>query len=75
MLLDLNMSQNQRLPDWKGTSRIIWSNLFEQNTSLDEMAQHPVQLDLKCTILENPPVPWGISMADFSHFEKLSFCV
>lgn len=43
------------LPVWKGpqgSSGPCW-----QKHSLDEMAYHPVQLNLKCPMLGNPPLP------------------
>lgn len=68
------MSENQyqvgREP--QGSSGPIF---LGKNASLDKMAQHPVQLNLKYTMLGNPPVSWGVSNNVFSHFEKLPFCV
>lgn len=33
----------------EGTSRIIWSNLSQQKHGLENMAQHPMQLNAKST--------------------------
>lgn len=51
--------KNHRIPDWKGTSRITWSNFCLQNQDLDKMTQQCVQLDLKVSKVAESTLPWG----------------
>lgn len=45
--------------------RILWFNHSCQQHGLVTTAQHPVWLNLKCPVLENPTLPWG----DCCHYE------
>lgn len=60
----------------KVTSRIIWLELSWQKHSLDKMAQHPAQLNLRnaqsWAFLPHLPI---LTVAEGSHSESVSSCV